>query len=812
LEKSSFFKSINGDRKYKAENFAEYFNSFIGNGIFPNPSTNIQATANGDMTVTLKAGKAWINGYIYVNTEDLILPIEVADGVLNRIDRIVLRMDTVGRAINAKVKKGAFASTPVATTLQRDADGYEIALADIYVTKGAISITQSNITDLRLNKDLCGIVHGTVDQVDTTTLFNQYQSWFTQKMQQYNNDLDSFTVSKKQSFTNWYSATTTNSETDIKSMEDEFENEFNTWFASVKGVLSGDVAGNLLNLINTNTTNINALAGTGRTNETVKGNTDAIKSLDQKVTSHEADYVKHPAYAVTTNTGNAYAVTTTPAPSAYVDGMGIAIKINLASTGATTLNWNGLGSKNIIDSFGNAVTNFRVNTIYSLKYEVISGNFIVQGKGGGGNALSTDIMVGATASTSAGAVTGSLSKLIAPSTSTFTFDGLAPVISDTTYSNATFIAGDHNDNFIILTSTSTLKVFSYTGTLVASINTPVTFSYITNVYDLWVQYMSDGHTILCLSGVYNGNFTLWTLDITNNYGGAWVLLYSLSIYCTGITGIYKVFQRAQSYYIVTAVSDSTNKRTTFNCYTYSGVYVTAIAISWPSNAVGDGISQHASALALDKQNIILSFYIGQSSTYNYIYDYSGNQVAAYQFSNAVMNYSLDANDNIYYVFNSALCKSNYMGLTIAGEQPPSSYVSTYVMNIDGDAMCFGADTGNKRVDTGWIDKDNNTNWTYYTLSAAHALEHSSITKNGRIGLVIDGYGLMCANLPNRTLSFAGITGTNHLLSINGLPMNIKETAYWSGAWTQISSGGTYPFTATTIIQSNGFSSSIFILQ
>jgi hypothetical protein len=211
-ENSSFFNSVNGDRKYKAEDFANFFNSFITNGVFPNPSTNVQIMANGDMTVTVKPGKAWINGYCYFNDADLILPIDVADGVLNRIDRIVLRMDTAGRAINAIVKKGTFASSPVAPALQRDADGYELGIADIYVGAGVTEITQASITDQRLNSDLCGIVNSLI-QADTTTLLNQYTEGF-------------------------------------KDRENSFSQEFQDWFADLQDTLSGDVAGNLLNKIN----------------------------------------------------------------------------------------------------------------------------------------------------------------------------------------------------------------------------------------------------------------------------------------------------------------------------------------------------------------------------------------------------------------------------------------------------------------------------------------------------------------------------------------------------------------------------------
>lgn len=167
MQKSGFFNSVNGDRKYNANFFAEYFASFIGNGVFPNPSTNLQVlSANNGYNITIKSGKGWINGYYYCNTTDYNILLDVADGVLNRIDRIVLRFNTISRDITLQVKKGTFASSPVAPNLQRDADMYELGLADIYIKAGAINITQSDITDLRKNDSYCGIVHNLVQQED----------------------------------------------------------------------------------------------------------------------------------------------------------------------------------------------------------------------------------------------------------------------------------------------------------------------------------------------------------------------------------------------------------------------------------------------------------------------------------------------------------------------------------------------------------------------------------------------------------------------------------------------------------------------
>jgi len=225
MERSAFFNSINGDRRYKAEVFAEYFSSFIGNGVFPNLSTNLQVIANGDMTITLSPGKAWINGYFYMNTNDLILIIDPADGVLSRVDRIALRFDVEKRNIEAIVKKGDFNANPEPPLIQRDSDIYELGLADIKVNQGAISITQEDITDLRLNKSLCGVVHGLIEQVDTTDIFNQFQGWYKNRTSTYMKEWES-----------WFYPNTS-----------DWEEDFIEWFNSIKGSLAEDIGAFLSN-------------------------------------------------------------------------------------------------------------------------------------------------------------------------------------------------------------------------------------------------------------------------------------------------------------------------------------------------------------------------------------------------------------------------------------------------------------------------------------------------------------------------------------------------------------------------------------
>jgi len=185
-EQSGFFDAhlVNGeyDRVYLAENFARYFASFIGNGIFGGKSNElmVQQKATADMSVRVLSGQAWINGYWYENDDELSLAIDVADGVLNRIDLIVLRWNNVERVIRLAVKKGTSATNASAPIIQRSADFYELKLAQVYVKAGATRITQADITDTRLNNSVCGFVHGVVDQFDTTDFGKQIDSFIEQ--------------------------------------------------------------------------------------------------------------------------------------------------------------------------------------------------------------------------------------------------------------------------------------------------------------------------------------------------------------------------------------------------------------------------------------------------------------------------------------------------------------------------------------------------------------------------------------------------------------------------------------------------------
>jgi len=123
---------------------------------------------------------------------------------------------------------------------------------------------------------------------------------------------------------------------------------------------------------------------------------DTVDAVQANLTNHIADYVRQPGYAAASGSANTYAVSLSPAPTAYVEGMAIAVKINVNNTGASTINVNGLGAKAIKKPNGNDVSagNLKAGSIYTLRYN--GTNFILQGEGGAGTAQPANVLSGMT--------------------------------------------------------------------------------------------------------------------------------------------------------------------------------------------------------------------------------------------------------------------------------------------------------------------------------------------------------------------------------------------------------------------------------
>ena len=181
-EKSRFFNSTPEDqRRYQAEEFAEYFRQFLSSGVYhQNEVPSLEVKSEGtDMQVYVEPGAAFIEGYMYKNTENLYLEHDAAEAADDRIDRIVVRLDKTleNRHVKAFVLKGEPGETPSAPDITRGEWIYEISLAQVLIPADTGTVDPNNITDERLDEAVCGLVSSLIS-VPTDEFQQEWDNWW----------------------------------------------------------------------------------------------------------------------------------------------------------------------------------------------------------------------------------------------------------------------------------------------------------------------------------------------------------------------------------------------------------------------------------------------------------------------------------------------------------------------------------------------------------------------------------------------------------------------------------------------------------
>ena len=160
-------------------------------GVFAANNNAAVAAVQNAMAVTVSDGVGWIadsdaNGVVWWNDAEktngakMQLTIDAADGVLNRIDRVIVEWKTTDYADLPEIKilKGTPASAAAAPSLTNNTTQRQLSLAQILVAAGTTSITASMITDERLDASVCGLVTDTLS-IDTTTMQGQFEALLT---------------------------------------------------------------------------------------------------------------------------------------------------------------------------------------------------------------------------------------------------------------------------------------------------------------------------------------------------------------------------------------------------------------------------------------------------------------------------------------------------------------------------------------------------------------------------------------------------------------------------------------------------------
>lgn len=156
-----FFDSAdpnNPDRTYNADQFTGYFKTLVNTGIIKAVADGLSVSTTGNnMITTIATGIAFMEGKYYENDASLDLTHDTESLSGDRIDRIVIRLDssTENRYVKAFIKKGVAGTTPVPPALQQESLIYEISLAQVRIIGGQTYINVDDITDERGTDVIC---------------------------------------------------------------------------------------------------------------------------------------------------------------------------------------------------------------------------------------------------------------------------------------------------------------------------------------------------------------------------------------------------------------------------------------------------------------------------------------------------------------------------------------------------------------------------------------------------------------------------------------------------------------------------------
>jgi hypothetical protein len=161
-EQYGFFNSTVGDeRSYDSADMAAMLRAISRSGVADGGSC-LRVTAEGSTMRTLvDYGSAMVEGYYFRLRDDGggVKAVEhTTEAELNRIDRIVLRLNLTERTVTLQKLIGTAASTPQAPTLTRGTEIWELSLAQVLARASAAELLPSDILDERGDEDVCGLM------------------------------------------------------------------------------------------------------------------------------------------------------------------------------------------------------------------------------------------------------------------------------------------------------------------------------------------------------------------------------------------------------------------------------------------------------------------------------------------------------------------------------------------------------------------------------------------------------------------------------------------------------------------------------
>ncbi len=201
-----FFDSINKDRLYSADEMNKPYKRVITNGVFATPkgtpSTDLQViSGNNGMNIIVKAGEGLFGDKWFENPNDISITVPSNTNIVPRRDSVIVQIDKTqsGRVGNIVYRTGEASSNPMPPNIGTVNNIIEYRLANIYVAASANAINNDAIVDLRGSSE-CPWITSLIQQVDTSTLFNQWQAAYQDYYNTSTSDFNEYTTEQREAW------------------------------------------------------------------------------------------------------------------------------------------------------------------------------------------------------------------------------------------------------------------------------------------------------------------------------------------------------------------------------------------------------------------------------------------------------------------------------------------------------------------------------------------------------------------------------------------------------------------------------------
>lgn len=215
---SGFYDSLNGDRRYNAQEMSAIFDGIINDGVLATVGDAFKVTAETENRVTVGVGRAWFNStWVYNDSVlSIVLPENtVYDGTKlyrAQVDLLILEVDRSEAVRSATIK---------------------FAPSYVSVVSSLLNVDVSTLIDNAVNQNIVSTAE--VHQYPLAAICRAGQGWDTEEYVITQADITNLVGTSRCPFVTGILQVQS-----IDAIVAQWESEFETWFASVKHTITDE--------------------------------------------------------------------------------------------------------------------------------------------------------------------------------------------------------------------------------------------------------------------------------------------------------------------------------------------------------------------------------------------------------------------------------------------------------------------------------------------------------------------------------------------------------------------------------------------